>query len=183
MNSSKLYGMVLAAAMATPALAGTLTVDQAKSWVHVDAKSTGHDFTGKLEKFTASVSGDDATLAPSSASLSWDFADLKTGDGDRDKEMLSWLDHGKTPGGSFKMSKTWKDGKGATWAQGSLKIHGISKTVVFPVTAKKDGNHVSIGGEVWIDHQDFSLPIITKMVVMTVDPKLKISFHLEGSVN
>jgi polyisoprenoid-binding protein YceI len=182
MNSNKLYGMALVAAMITPALAGTLSVDPAKSWVHVDAKSTGHDFTGKLDKFTASVTGDNATLTPAEATLSWDFADLKTGDGDRDKEMLSWLDHGKNPGGSFKMTKTWKDGKGTSWAQGSLKIHGISKSVAFPLSVKKDGGHVSIGGEVWIDHQDFNLPVITKMVVMTVDPKLKISFHLEGAV-
>ena len=168
--------MVLVAAMMTPALAGTLSVDYAKSWVHVDAKSTGHDFTGKLDKFAATVSGDDATLTPSSATLTWNFASLKTGDDDRDKEMLSWLDYGKTPGGTFKLTKSWKDGKGSHWAQGSLKIHGVSKTVAFPLIVMKDGGHVSIGGEVWIDHRDFSLPVIAKMVVMTGGSETKDQF-------
>lgn len=171
----------LACAGASLAARG-LPIDAGKSWVKVDAKATGHRFTGTLEKFEAKVSGDDSMLTPTTATLSWNFADLKTGDAKRDTEMLKWLDHGKTPSGTFSFAKSWKDPQGVTWAQGNLKIHGISKSIAFPLTAKKEGKRVRIDGEVWIDYSNFNLPLIRTMAVMTVDPKLRVSFHLEGDL-
>lgn len=162
---------------ATTAGAGTLVIDKAKSRIQVDAKATGHDFTGTLDDFEATVSGDSATLAPSTVSLSWKFADLKTGDVKRDAEMLKWL--GKGPQGSFAFIKTWQD-KGKDYAQGKLTIHGVSKTIAFPYTAKKDGNWVSIDGSAALDYQDFGLPIVRAMAVMTVNPQLAIRFQLVG---
>lgn len=162
----------------TSAAAGTLAIDKGKSRIKVDAKATGHSFAGTLSDFTAKVSGDDATLAPSAVDLGWKFADLKTEDEKRDKEMMKWLGGGN-PEGSFKFIKTWTD-KGQTYAQGTLKIHGISKTIGFPYTAKKDGKIVTIDGTAALDYQDFGLPLIRAVAVMTVNPKLTVSFHLVG---
>jgi len=162
--------------------AAELSIDSQKSWVKVDASATGHSFSGSLSKFDAKVTGDATSLAPSAATLQWDFSDLKTNDAKRDAEMLKWLEYAKNQKGSFEMTKTWTDASGKTWAQGNLKIHGISKSLAFPLTTSKSGDRVKIDGLVWIDYQDFSLPIIRNMAVMTVDPKLKISFHLEGDV-
>jgi hypothetical protein len=50
------------------------------------------------------------------------------------------------------------------------------------VTAVKNGKIVSLDGEAWIDTTDYTLPVI-KMLVMTVNPKVKVRFHLEGSSN
>lgn len=173
-----LHSAVLALLVfATSAGAGTLAIDKAKSRIQVDAKATGHDFTGTLDDFEATVSGDSATLAPTAVSLSWKFADLKTGDVKRDAEMLKWL--GKGPQGSFAFIKTWQD-KGKDHAQGKLTIHGISKTIAFPYTAKKEGDWVSIDGTASLDYQDFGLPIVRAMAVMTVNPKLTVRFHLVG---
>jgi polyisoprenoid-binding protein YceI len=69
-----------------------------------------------------------------------------------------------------------------TQAQGTLTIHGVSKTVVFPYTAKKSGNTLTLDGKVSIDYQNFNLPIIRAMLVMTVDPQLVIGFHVVGKV-
>jgi polyisoprenoid-binding protein YceI len=163
--------------LATTAGAGTLAVDKAKSRIQVDAKATGHDFTGTLDDFEAAIAGDPGSLAPTAVKLSWKFADLKTGDVKRDAEMLKWL--GKGPQGSFSFIKTWQD-KGTDHAQGKLTIHGISKVIAFPYTAKKDGNWVTIDGTASLDYQDFGLPIVRAMAVMTVNPKLTVRFHLVG---
>jgi polyisoprenoid-binding protein YceI len=117
--------------------ADTLDIDKAKSRIQVDAKATGHEFTGNLSDFKATVRGDSNTLAPAAVELVWKFADLKTDDEKRDKEMIKWLGGGK-PEGSFKFTKTWTD-KGNNFAQGTLTIHGVSKTIAFPFTAEKDG--------------------------------------------
>jgi len=168
-------------ALITSAAAGTLAIDKGKSQIKVDAKATGHSFAGTLSDFTAKVTGDDATMAPTAVDLGWKFADLKTADEKRDKEMMKWLGGGN-PEGSFKFVKIWTD-KGQTYAQGTLKIHGVSKTIDFPYTAKKDGKTVTIDGTAALDYYDFGLPLIRAMAVMTVNPKLTVSFHLVGEAN
>jgi polyisoprenoid-binding protein YceI len=166
-------------AMMTMASAGTMKFDAQKSWLKVDCKATGHSWTAQLKNFSASVSGDDATLAPKSAQIAWKFSDLDSSEADRDKKMLNWIDSAKNPGGSWKMTGQWKDSKGQQYVKGPLTIAGVSKEITFPVTAKKNGKTISLDGEVWIDTTDHGLPII-KMLVMTVNPKVKIYFHLEG---
>jgi len=171
-----LLGTLLLIPMLAPA--GTLKVDQAKSRIQVDAKATGHEFTGTLSNFTAKISGDDPGLTPTAVSLTWKFSDLKTDEDKRDKEMIKWLGGG-APEGSFTFTKTWTD-KGQTHAMGELKIHGITKTISFPYSAKKEGDWVTIDGTASLDYQDFGLPIIRAMAVMTVNPKLTVRFHLVG---
>ena len=161
--------------------AATLEVDAGQSRIQVDAKATGHGFTGVLEKYTLKGAGDGGTLDPAALDLRWNFADLKTGDTKRDAEMIKWLGGGSSLG-SFKFVKSWTDAQGATQAQGTLTIHGVSKTVAFPYTAKKAGDKVTLDGKVSIDYQNFNLPVVRAMLVMTVDPQLVVGFHVVGKV-
>ena len=172
-----LMGLLLC--MASSVRSATLEVDGGKSRIQFDAKATGHAFGGKLEKFSAKGTGKDDTLAPLSFELTWNFKDLNTADSDRDAEMIKWLGGGK-PGGSFKFVKFWTDKQGVTKAQGNLTIHGVTKTVSFPYTAKKDGSQVTIDGKVTLDYQEFDLPIVRAMLVMTVDPSVTVTFHIVG---
>jgi hypothetical protein len=45
---------------------------------------------------------------------------------------------------------------------------------------KKEGNWLTIDGTATLDYQNFGLPIIRTMAVMTVNPKLTVRFHLVG---
>lgn len=173
-----LIGILMSAALGS---AATLDVDSTRSRIQVDAHATGHDFTGTLKKYTAKVSGDASSLQPAGFELGWSFKDLGTGDADRDAEMLKWLGGGD-PKGSFRFTKSWTDKDGKAHGMGTLKIHGVSHEVSFPFDAKKDGEWVTIDGTVSLDYQNFSLPVIRSMAVMTVDPKLKVRFHVVGKV-
>jgi polyisoprenoid-binding protein YceI len=161
--------------------AATLDVDKGRSRIQVDAKATGHNFTGTLKEYSASVSGDPGSLAPQGFKLEWKFNDLDTDDAKRDKEMLKWLGGGQ-PKGSFRFAKSWTGKDGTQQAMGTLTINGVSKTVSFPYTARKDGEWVTVDGRVSMDYRNFSLPIIRAMAVMTVDPKLVVRFHVVGKV-
>ena len=163
------------------AQAATMDVDKGRSRIQVDAKATGHNFTGTLKNFTTSVSGDAASLKPEGFELGWNFKDLDTDDAKRDAEMIKWLGGGN-PKGSFKFIKSWTAKDGTEYGMGTLTINSVSKSVSFPFTAKKDGEWVTIVGKVSMDYQNFSLPIIRSMAVMTVDPKLVVRFHIVGKV-
>lgn len=156
-------------------------VDQEKSRIQVDAKATGHAFTGTLEKYKVAAKGDSATAKPTGFDLEWSFKDLKTADKDRDTAMIDWLGGGN-PKGSFKFFKSWNDDKGRTYAMGKLTIKGVSKTVSFSYTTKREGKSMTIDGRVGMDYEDFGLPVIRKMALLTVDPKLTVRFHIVGNV-
>lgn len=161
--------------------AATLEVDQDRSRIQVDAKATGHNFTGTLKKFTATVSGDATSLKPDGFEMKWGFKDLGTDDEKRDKEMIKWLGDAD-PKGSFKFIKSWTDDSGKTHGMGTLTIHGVSKNISFPYTASRNGEWVTIDGTAALDYQNFKLPVIRAMAVMTVDPKLTVRFHVVGKV-
>lgn len=163
------------------ASAATLEVDKDRSRIQVDAKATGHTFSGDLKNYTITASGDATTQKPTALSLSWDFNDLKTADGKRDKAMIDWLGGGK-PKGAFTLVKTWDETPAGGKAEGILTINGVAKTVSFPYTVKRDGKWATLDGKVSLDYQNFKLPIIRSMAVMTVDPKLVIRFHVVGAV-
>jgi polyisoprenoid-binding protein YceI len=173
----------ICAILVTPPLAhaATLEVDKGRSRIQVDAKATGHAFTGTLEDYSASIAGDPASLTPQSFKLEWKFNDLDTDDAKRDKQMIEWLGGGQ-PKGSFKFTKSWTGKDGAPQGAGTLTINGVSKNVTFPYTAKKDGDWVTVDGKVSMDYQNFKLPVIRAMAVMTVDPKLVVRFHVVGKV-
>lgn len=159
----------------------SLEVDSSRSRIQVDAKATGHGFTCNLEKYTLKGAGDATSHEPAQLVMTWDFNDLKTGDEKRDKEMLHWLGGGK-PQGSFKFVKSWDENPGGGNAQGTLTINGVSKVLAFPYTVKQDGDWVTIDGQVAMDYQNFKLPVVRAMAVMTVDPKLAVRFHVVGKV-
>ena len=161
--------------------AETLDIDRTRSRIQIDAKATGHAFTGTLEDYTVIASGNDQTNAPTAFSLSWEFTELKTGEEKRDAEMIKWLGGGK-PKGSFKFTKTWTDEKGQHHIMGPLTIRGVSKSISIPYTAQRDGNTITIDGKAGFDYQDFSLPIIRAMAVMTVNSQLTVRFHLVGRI-
>lgn len=167
--------------IAAEARSATVEVDIARSRIQVDAKATGHAFTGSLEKYTATVSGDAVTGKPTGLDLAWDFNDLATADEKRDKEMIKWLGGGK-PKGSFSFVKSWEETASGGKAEGTLSINGVAKSVAFPYTVKRDGEWVTIDGKVSLDYQNFKLPIVRAMAVMTVDPKLVVRFHVVGKV-
>ena len=106
---------------------------------------------------------------------------VKTGDEKRDVEMIKWLGGGK-PKGEFKFEKSWDETPEGGSAQGAVTINGVSKTYGFRYTVKQEGGWVTIDGSVPMDYQNFKLPLIRSMAVMTVDPKLSIRFHLVGKL-
>jgi hypothetical protein len=79
------------------------------------------------------------------------------------------------------MTGQWKDSNGQQYVKGPITIAGVSKEITIPVKVNKSGNTMTINGEVWLDTTDHSLPIV-KMLVMSVNPKVRVYFHLEGSL-
>ena len=106
--------------------------DKARSEIRVHAQATNHRFNGVLKNYDLRIEGKSGGSVPSKVELKWDFKDLDTADKKRNKNMLKWLEHAKTPTGSFRMTTWLQDAKGQTFARGKITIHGVAKEVTFP---------------------------------------------------
>jgi len=168
--------------LSSHARAGEFVVDRAKSNISVDVKASVHDFTGHLKDYKVKITGNAAKATPDKVALSWNFKDFVTGDKKRDKEMLHWLEHAKLPSGGFTLASFTKRVDGKMWAKGTLKIHGVSKTIEFPVTSVRKGKTLTVSGAVKLDHQDYKLKKIRKVLVLTVNPVVTVRFSLQGTI-
>lgn len=159
--------------------AAPLEVDYQHSKINVDVHATIDSFVGHLDQYTATIDCQPSTNLPVKAAVSFDFKDLKTGKTDRDAEMLKWLDYSNNPTATFTLDG-WKQEGTTNLALGDLTIHGVKKAVQMPVTIQHNGAEWDITGETDFDYRDFDLPKIRKMLVLVVDPHLKVTFHLVG---
>lgn len=168
--------------LAPLAHASSFEIDKQSSRIEVDVKATGHHFTGQLKSYACKAECLADGTKPTAFELKWKFKDLDTDNDKRDKEMMHWLG-GADPEGSFKLLKVTTDGNGKPMLTGVLGIHGITKQISFPYTVESKDGSVVVDGQTVLNYQDFDLPIIRAMLVMTVDPELVVRFHLVGKVN
>jgi polyisoprenoid-binding protein YceI len=175
-----LLGLATSVVVARP----TLSVEPARSSVSVDVRATGDSFTATLTGFTAAIALDDANTVPSTATVSFQVADLKTGNDKRDRKMNAWFESDRFPQGLFQLQQLTREGSSDRYrAAGVLTLHGQAKAVVFPLTIVPSADAWSFDGEAVIDTRDFGLPIIRMFGLLTVDPQVKVRFHLQAKTS
>jgi polyisoprenoid-binding protein YceI len=176
---NRLLLIAILAGAAAAAVAAPVEIDYQQSKIDVAVTATIDSFVGHLNKYEASVDPGSSTNQPAQAKVTFNFSDLKTGNTDRDAEMLKWLEYSTTPTASFALTG-WKQSGTTNLATGELTIHGVKKAIEMPVTVKDTAGNWDIAGTADFDYRDFNLPKIRKMLVLVVDPHLKVSFHLVG---
>ena len=139
------------------ARAQTMSLDGKQSQIKVAVSATIDSFTGQLEKYQADIDWPRHAILPDKASVSFDFKDLKTGNPKRDQAMLTWLDYPSQPDCTFTLT--------------GWEMLGITNYAKGTITGTAD-----------LNYRDFNLPVIRKMLFLTVDPHLHVLFHLVGTV-
>jgi polyisoprenoid-binding protein YceI len=164
-------------------VAETLVIDPATSRIEVAVSATIDSFVGVLEKYECSVEVQPSNPLPTKADVKFDFKDFKTGNVKRDAAMLDWMTYTNNPGATFCLTGWKKDGD-RDLAVGEFTLHGVKKTIEMPVQVKAENGQWTITGSADINHVDYGLKKIRKFALLTVDPKLKISFvlHLKPAV-
>lgn len=164
---------------ATPAVS-LLQVDPRRSTIEVLIHGTSGSFTGQVEQFSSRIEFDPELHQIVHTSVSFRFPDLKTGQAKRDVHMLEWLESSRYPEVWFRLESLEKGVSGGDMARGRLTIHGVERTVSFPVNLLLEDVKFSIDGEIQLDYRDFGLPKLRKYWIFSVDPQLRVRFHLQG---
>jgi polyisoprenoid-binding protein YceI len=179
MKSVRLFAVLLALPLASFAADRLLKLDPAASFVEVDVDVTVGDFTARLDKYDLRVIAEDKKGVKSTV-LNFKFADLKTGEPERDQKMLEWLG-GNDAAGKFESGIVALTPDGQGRVNGRLTFHGKTDSLEFPVNVTKAGNVYTITGEAMVDYRHFDLKTIRKAGLIKVDPNVKVRFKFTGT--
>ena len=157
-----------------------LVIDPAQSHIAIAVRSTVGSFVGELASYTTAITVDPEQPAAASAVLDFHFADVKTGLARRDQDMLAWEQAATFPEGRFVLTALDASGAAQFRARGRLTLHGQSREITIPVTITQEPDRWVIAGEARLDTRDFGLPIIRSYLLLTVEPIVRVTFHLEG---
>lgn len=170
-------GLLIAFAL-LPALIVTgspLQIDEAGTLVEADVRATGHTFTARVSDPRPEVAG--YQIQNARLVFRWDA--VRTGNATRDAEMLQWAEAVLHPVVTFTLVSIDHGADGGAVAHGTLAMHGRVKTLSFPIGIRDAGGGGRvISGSVAIDHRDWGLPRIRKMLFLAVDPVVTVKFSV-----
>jgi len=180
MKCVRYLALLLALPLASFAVERILKPDLSASYIEVDVGVTVGDFTARLENYDLRVTADEKRSVKTTA-LSFRFADLKTGEAERDAKMIEWLGGGD-PTGRFEAGiiALTPDGQGRV--SGYLSMNNQKALVEFPVNVTKVGEHYTITGEATVDYRNWKLKVIRMAMVMKVAPEVKVRFKITGTL-
>jgi polyisoprenoid-binding protein YceI len=159
-----------------------LVINHHESRIEIEVSATIGSFVGHLADYDAQIDFDPMSGVVKSAELTFQFADVKTGEDKRDRHMHDWQETEKFPDARFEMTTLTPQAEGGFLAEGSLLWHGKTQPLSFPVHILTEGRALAIDGTAVINTEQFGLPIIRKFLALKVNPAVSIHFHLQGDV-
>lgn len=162
------------------ALEKPLVIDTGASRVEAAVSSTFDDFNVALSSYEALVSVDTAGKRIGSVQFRFRFANVKTGDRERDSTMRKWQNTDQFPDCVYTVDSLVPLGAGQYQAHGRLLLHGNTQTLAFPVRVTFDGDACTIDGTFPLDTRSHGLPVHRRYGLLRVDPVIQVTFHLTG---
>jgi polyisoprenoid-binding protein YceI len=158
-----------------------LAVDPEASSVTFVGHATGHSFHGSVTHWTLDLTVPDGADIPDKAVFTAKVLDLTTDHKKRDEEMMHWIEPEKADNIMFELTEISATDEGQE-AEGKLMLHGIELPITIPIQITRDGNTLTVSGEVVVDHQLWGLPKIRKFGLLTVAPEVDVAFNVSGTL-
>lgn len=146
----------IAPAQAAPA---KWNVNPAKSSLSWTVVINGQTVSGKFKAFGALIAFDPTDLAQSSAKITMDMTEPKSGDQTRDQMLLQpeWFNVLDFPQAVFQTTGFVSKGSNAYDVKGNLTLKGVTKEITLPMTIAVSGNAATAKGELSLTRRDFNV--------------------------
>jgi polyisoprenoid-binding protein YceI len=134
-------------------------VDPAKSSLSWVVEINEQTVTGKFKAFGALIAFDAKDLANSSAKITVDMTEPKSGDQTRDQMLLQpeWFNVLDFPQAVFQTTSFVSKGGNAYDVRGKLTLKGVTKEIALPMTIATNGNAATAKGELSLARRDFNV--------------------------
>lgn len=159
MNARRLALLLALHVCAAPALATEWRVDPKASTLGFSGVQVGAPFSGRFERFEATISFDPAHPEAGRASVLVDLASARTGDVQRDEALpqKDWFDAKSASQARFEATRFVAKGDGAYEAVGTLTIRGAARDVTLPFRLSVDGARARATGHTSLVRTDFGV--------------------------
>ena len=152
-------GPASAAAGSTPA--ATWTTVAASSSIEFSGTLAGGDFTGRFQRFVATIAFDATDLAGSRFRVEVETASADTADADRDAALAGtdFFATSRWPKATYEASQFTTTGPGQFQARGKLTLRGITRDVpvAFSFKPTADGRSATLSGRASVRRLDFGI--------------------------
>ncbi len=142
--------------------------------------------SGRFTKFSGTIKVDVADLSKSSVEVSIDAASINTDNEGRDKHLkgADFFDVEKFPTITFKSTSVKEVAKGKLEVTGAFTMHGVTKTITFPITnagtqpGMKPGTVLAgfVDGALTLNRSDYGV----KYGIPLVGDEVAISLNIEA---
>jgi polyisoprenoid-binding protein YceI len=151
--------LLVAFAVAAPAVASSWAVVPAQSSLTFGAKWNGADIEGRFPKFTAAITFDPAKLAEARVDAVIDLSAATTSDKTVNGSLpgSDWFDVKKAPTARFQAASFVAVKPGQYLAKGTLTMRGLSVPVSLPFTLAINGNTAVMTGQTVLDRRSFKI--------------------------
>jgi polyisoprenoid-binding protein YceI len=129
--------LALLALSALPALAqDTYKIDPVHSEISFKVRHALAKVSGRFAKFSGTIQVDPKDISKSSVEVSIEVASINTDNAGRDKHLQSpdFFDAAKFPTITFKSTAVKEVAKGKLEVTGDFTMHGVTKSITFPIT-------------------------------------------------
>jgi polyisoprenoid-binding protein YceI len=135
------------------------TVDPSKSSLGFEVVVNGQKVAGRFNAFGALIAFDPADLANSSAKITIDMTEAKSGDATRDAMLLKpdWFNVLDFPQAVFQTTSFVAKGGNAYEAKATLTLKGVARDVTLPFTLAIKGNTAVVKGETVLKRLSFGV--------------------------
>jgi len=170
--SRALLCAALAGAMQAPDLAAQLdgaipSMPLASGTLSFDGHASVGDFTGTTTTVSGEMTGGES-LAAVRGWVESPVKTLDTGNGKRDKDLNKSMESNKHPAMRFELAGVTPAGARADTAavrlQGKLTLHGVTRDVMLPGRAWKDGGALRLRSDFPLDLGDYEIGGLSKML-------------------
>jgi polyisoprenoid-binding protein YceI len=199
MSGSRAGGLA-AAAVALLALAAAeaprpLRIDRDRSVLEFTISRPGETIEGRAGEFSGEVLFDRERPDRSAVRLRVRAASLETGNGLRDRKMRkSHLEVESFPEIVFQSTSIRLGGDGKAvpgpraapgdarraLVEGTLSLHGVERSILFPVTIRYDTGSLTAEGELDLKLSDHGIPI-PRFLWIVLDNAVTVRFHFAAS--
>jgi polyisoprenoid-binding protein YceI len=148
-----------AAALAAPAIEGAWRIDKAASRIAFTGTQNGKEFTGRFERFDATILLDPENLETAQIEAVIDTASAKTGDRQRDAALpgADWFSSKAFPTARFVSATIAPTGANAYTATGKLSIRGAERDLTLPFTLTISDGRAVADAAVSLNRSDFGV--------------------------
>ena len=139
-----------------------------------DARATVADFQGRAKVVTGDLIGG-ASPGDVRGWIEVRWSDIDTDNGTRNRHMLKTVDAGQFPVIRFVVTAVRP---GADSVAGTLALHGATRQVEWPVTARVEGDSVTVAADFPVDMRDFGIKPPVRFVIARMGPVVTVHVRL-----